>query len=304
MTVTDFNLLIGQVLPEPHAGLLSGILFGTKASLDLVLYDALVKTGTLHIVALSGTNITILTRLTNLVFLRLVGRRVASLLTVLIIIGFIAFVGPSPSVIRAAIMGCVSLLGVALGKQIWGLWSFLLAAGSMLIFSPGLITDISFQLSAGATLGMILFGGNTDGAAKYNPKIDSGKLNIALDEGSSNPVKLNPFSILKYLSLRSIFHFLSKTFGEDLRTTLSAQTITIPVIFFHFHRLSLISPLPNALIGWVMAPLTAFGLFTTAMAAIWLPLGRIFGWFVWVPLEYIIRVIMVTAKIPLASVGW
>ena len=60
-TLATFVEIINRVLPEPHAGLLSGILFGIKASISTELYDALVITGTLHIAALSGMNITILT---------------------------------------------------------------------------------------------------------------------------------------------------------------------------------------------------------------------------------------------------
>lgn len=62
-TLASVVASIYQVLPEPHAGLLAGILFGTKTSIAPDLYDALVVTGTLHIAALSGMNITILTKL-------------------------------------------------------------------------------------------------------------------------------------------------------------------------------------------------------------------------------------------------
>lgn len=156
LTMTAFTGLIGQLIPEPHAGLLSGILFGTKASMSRELYDALVQTGTLHIVALSGTNITILTGLVATALLWFVSRRVASLLTIVLIICFVWFVGPSTSVIRAAIMGCLSLFAVIFGRPVWAFWSWCIAVITMLLFSPGWLSDISFQLSALATLGMIL----------------------------------------------------------------------------------------------------------------------------------------------------
>lgn len=269
MTVADFSAIIAQTLPEPHAGLLSGIVFGTKATLSKSLIDSLIKTGTLHIVALSGMNITILASLVNLTLLRVISRRIASLLTVLAIVGFVWFVGPAPSIIRAAIMGIIALLSVILGKTYWALWSFLLAVGMMLVLNPQWITDLSFQLSALATLGIILFGGkNTD---------------------------------KKPLLVTSIAW---SSLADNLRLTLAAQVFTIPLILVTFHRLSFVSPLSNILIGWTIAPLTVMGWLVATLGWVWLPLGQVVAWPSWVFLEYLIRIIGITGAIPGASVGW
>jgi competence protein ComEC len=309
MSVSDLNLLISQLLPEPHAGLLSGILFGTKASLSTDLYNALVNTGTLHIVALSGTNITILSQLINQSILPIASRRVASLLTIILIIGFIWFVGPSPSVVRAGIMGCVSLLGLLFGKQIWALWTFMITVFIMLSVSPQLVSDLSFQLSAGATLGMILFGKKEEikptRATKSTAVIDEA---TAIKAANANEaIKAKPILVFPFLASKlqsSFFSHLARFISDDLRTTLSAQILTIPIILFYFHRISLISPLPNLLIGWVLAPLTAMGMVTVAADLIWRPLGQVCAWITWVPLEFVIRVIEVTGSLPFASIGW
>ncbi|MBI5449487.1 ComEC/Rec2 family competence protein, partial [Candidatus Gottesmanbacteria bacterium] len=217
VTIATFTALINQLLPEPHAGLLAGILFGAKAALSKELVAGLTTTGTLHIVALSGMNITILAGLVNMTLLRFIKRRVASLVTIMLIVGFIFFVGPSPSIIRAGIMGAISLLAIVSGRQTWGLLSWMLAISTMILLNPSWITDLSFQLSALATLGMILFGGKI-----ASPEVPQDSL------------------------------FLFWNIVEDnLRLTLSAQVFTIPLIFLHFHRISLISPITNLLIGWV-----------------------------------------------------
>ncbi|MFZ5844938.1 MAG: ComEC/Rec2 family competence protein, partial [Patescibacteria group bacterium] len=157
-TVQALTSVVNQLLPEPHAGLLNGILFGTKAMLSKELYQALVTTGTLHIVALSGMNITILINLVHLLFLGFISRRLSSLLTMGVITGFVWFVGPSASVVRAAIMGGIGLLAVVFGRQTWAILSWLLAVSTMLLLNFSWLTDLSFQLSALATLGIILFG--------------------------------------------------------------------------------------------------------------------------------------------------
>lgn len=257
VTVDTFTSIINQVLPEPHAGLLSGILFGTKASLSKDLIDALTRTGTLHIIALSGMNISIIADLSVTTFLRLVSRRVASLLTVLIIIGFVWFVGPSASVVRAAIMGSLTLFAVLVGRPNWSILSFVLTVSIMLLVKPSWISDLSFQLSALATLGIILFGKK------------------------------------------------QKNFIQDaLQTTLSAQVFTIPLILFTFRRISLVSPLTNVLIGWVIAPVTAIGMALAVLGWIWLPLGYVFGWVSWVLLEYLILMVQWTATLPFSSFNY
>ncbi len=257
MTISTFTSVINQVLPEPHAGLLAGILFGTKATLSKDFLDALTATGTLHIVALSGMNISILADLSITTFLRIVSRRIASLLTILIIIGFVWFVGPSASVVRAAIMGCLTLFAVLVGRPNWSIFSYILTVGIMLLVKPSWIGDLSFQLSALATLGIILFGKK------------------------------------------------QKNFIQDtLQTTLSAQVFTIPLILVTFRRISLVAPLTNILIGWVIAPVTAIGMAGAILGWIWLPMGVVFGWVSWVFLEYLIVMVEWTAKLPFSSLGW
>jgi len=161
ITVSTFTSVVNQVRPEPHTGLLAGILFGTKATLSTDFIDARTKTGTLHIIALSGMNISILAGISIAILLRFVSRGVASLLTVLIIIGFVWFVGPSASVVRVAIIGSITLLSVVLGRQTWTILTYCLTVGVMLLVKLGWTGDLSFKLSALATLGIILFGGKS-----------------------------------------------------------------------------------------------------------------------------------------------
>ena len=156
ITVATFISVINQILPKSHAGLLAGILFGTKATLFVDLVNALTITSTLHIVALSGMNISILAGLSITSLLLFVSRRVASLLTILIIIGFVWFVGVSTSVLRTAIMGYITLLVIALGQQTWSLLTYGVTIAVMLLIQPSWIASLSFLLSALATLGIIV----------------------------------------------------------------------------------------------------------------------------------------------------
>lgn len=256
-SVLGLTSVINQLLPEPHAGLLSGLLFGTKASLSKEFTQSLITTGTIHIVALSGMNITILGGLVARTLLPIVGKRIAGVLTLFLIVWFVFFVGPSSTIVRAAIMGSISLISVLLGREYIALLSWTLAVLIMLLVKFDWLFDISFQLSTMATLGIILFGRASKG------------------------------NIIK----------------DDLHLTLSAQVFTIPLIMFYFHRISLISPLSNIAIGWIIAPLTGLGWVTVMIGFFFLPLAQIIAWVDWALLQYLITVVTIISKIPGASIG-
>jgi competence protein ComEC len=262
-TVSDLVLVINRLLPEPHAGLLAGLLFGTKATLPDDFYDALVTSGTIHIIALSGMNIAILSHMVASSLTWSIGKRWATAVTLVVILLFVWFVGFSPSIVRAAIMGSLSLIAILLGRMYLSLLSWVVTVGVMLIINPSWIGDISFQLSTMATLGILMFGKST-----Y--------------KGS----------------------WLVSTVKENLHLTLAAQVFTIPLILFHFQRISLIAPVSNLLIGWVIAPLTALGWMTIFVGNFVLLGGMILAWIDWVLLEYIIRTVYIASLVPGASIGW
>lgn len=264
--INPFLPILNSYLPEPHASLLNGILFGVKATMPKDFYNALQATGTMHIIALSGMNISILVNLIARLTLFL-GRKRSIAFSLVAVWLFVWFVGSSPSVIRAAGMGSVSILGVYFGRQTFGLLTLLFVSGVMLLFDLSLVGNISFQLSFLATLGIILAGGKSE-CQKVSTK----------KQGLVSAVMNN------------------------FRLTLSAQLFTLPIILYNFHRLSLIAPLANVLTEWVIQPIMILGFIAGVLGVVWWPLGFVASWIVWVPLTYFIQVIQLLAKIPGASV--
>lgn len=273
MTLDALIAIPNALIPEPQAGLLNGILFGVKATLSKDLYNALITTGTLHIIALSGMNISIIVGFVNLFLLRFLKRPIANVATSFIIIGFISFVGISPSVLRAAIMAGITLLGISFGRQTWPILAWILAVIIMLVLNPLWFFDLSFQLSVLATLGIILYGKKSE-----------------QEKQETRDWRL--VSSLKRLV------------SDDLRVTLAAQVFTIPLIIFQFQRISLISPLTNILIGWLIGPVTLVGFILVIVGLVWMPLAHVVAWVLWMPLTVIIEVIRLTALVPFASIAW
>lgn len=261
-----FLSIINSLLPEPQASLLNGILFGTKAAMTKEFYTALRDSGVLHVIALSGTNISIIIDLLAKATL-FMGKKVSVVFTLILIIVFVWFVGASPSVVRAAIMGSMTLIAIFFGRQDWGLLSLFIASGMMLLIHADWLKDISFQLSFLATLGIIL--ANNIVERKQNP---------------------SPSKQLIYI------------FKENLAMSLSAQFFTLPVILYNFHRLSLVAPLANLLTGWVVQPIMILGFGAAFAGIIWLPLGFIPAWIAWVPLTYFVKVVELLSRVPGAAI--
>lgn len=299
-TVSTLTTVLGRLLPEPQAGLLAGILFGTRASLSRALTDAFISTGTIHIIALSGQNVSIVTSLVASSLTHIVSRRIASLLTLLVLGLFLWFVGPSPSLIRAVIMGSLTLFSIIFGKQHWSLLSLVLAVTIMLVLNPPWITDLGFQLSVLATLGIILFGGGTT--------IEGGRSKVVGEDRILKLEQSNLSSPIYPPRLFSIFYYLSSTFWrfiqDDLRITLAAQLLTTPLIFLAFKRISLIAPVTNILIGWTMPFLMGLGWVAAIAGYVWQPLGVLPAWGSWVLLTYVIRMVVWTGAFPISSLAW
>ena len=205
-----FSERLSEVLKEPQRSLAQGILIGGHGTLPKNIVDNFNATGTSHIIAVSGFNITIIViALASLAYV--VGRRISFWLASFAIIGFVIITGGSASVVRAAVMGFLLLLALNIGRQYSIVPSLFFAGLIMLIANPKILYwDVGFQLSFAATLGIIYF--------------------LPLLESFTQ--KIPVFTAIKILVL----------------TTLSAIVATLPIILFNFGTLSLSAPIVNVLI--------------------------------------------------------
>jgi len=237
--------LIGSYLPTPEAELVSGTLWGEKANLPKGFSSNLKRTGTIHMIVVSGYNIAVVAALLLGVF-KVLGRRAAFLLTITGIAVYTLMTGAEAPSVRAAIMGGIAVLGQTLGRQQLSLRLLVIAAVIMLLINPLYIEDLGFQLSFMATLGIILFG-NT-----RKPPVGAVQESPPLREHSDVP-------LLELVQKSTIL--------QELRTTLAAQVLTLPILAASFGQVSLISPLANLLVGWTIPYLMAGGAILTPLAA-------------------------------------
>ncbi len=145
-----------EVLPPKHAALMSGLLFGERAEFTDEFEDAMIKSGTTHIVALSGYNVAIIGITLSAMLSYFLNRRKAFYISVFAIISFILMTGAEASVVRAGIMGIVALFAERQSRIYSFRNAIVLAALVMLLFNPRLfVFDIGFQLSFAALLGIV-----------------------------------------------------------------------------------------------------------------------------------------------------
>lgn len=141
-------------LPEPQAALAAGLVLGERSALPSALSEAMRLTGTSHLLALSGANLSLLLALA-LPLARAVAGRLWLLPTLGLLWLFVGLAGPEPSLLRAAVMGTVGLAGLALGRPPDPYTSLALAGALLAGLSPAVLGDPGFQLSFLATLALI-----------------------------------------------------------------------------------------------------------------------------------------------------
>lgn len=258
---TIFTSLYHAYLPEPHASLLSGMIFGEKLETSKHFYNAVKETGLLHLVVLSGTNITLLGACIT-IFTRRLSRKLSAAATIFGILLFVLFVGADPPVTRAALMGSLALLAIIFQRKALALYMLFVSAGIIAVLKSEWLTSVSFQLSFGATLSIMLFGGTP-------------KRNV---EGT----------------IRRSLYYLE----QELRPSLAAQILTVPIIFWYFREISLIAPIANVLVSFAVGPLMAFGLLTAALGKVHMSLGLIPAYISYGLLHYMILTIETLSHIP------
>ncbi len=146
---------INSFLSSSASSLVNGLLLGLRQDLSDELKSNLKNSGTTHIVALSGFNITIIIAFFLSIF-KALPKRVTYLLSALAILAFVVMTGAASSVVRAGIMGGIFLLASMWSRRRHAGNALMLAVVVMILINPLILQyDIGFQLSMAATLGLI-----------------------------------------------------------------------------------------------------------------------------------------------------
>lgn len=267
-----FTDTLNLYFPEPHASLMNGILFGEDLQTRREFKDNLKSVGLIHLVVLSGSNITLLSSIISSITLRL-GKLSSLLCSITGVVLFVWFVGAEPPIVRAACMAVLASGAIIFGRQNIVLYGLILSLVFIGLIWPDWLTSISLQLSYAATIGILMFG---NGGYQNKPK------------HTDSQTDWLP-GILSYLK-------------DELRISLAAQVFTVPIIWVYFKQISLISPIANIAVAWCIAPLMIFGFCTSILGWVHISLGYLPSYVCFVLLEFMIWVVEVLSAVPYASI--
>ena len=262
---------IYRIFPDPESSLMAGILLGVDTGLTDRLQQAFKNTGTAHIIAISGFNISIIAGLFVTFFSKFLGPRRGSILAIAGIVFYTLLVGADAAVVRAALMGGLALFAKQVGRRQFALNTLLAVALLMCIWNPLYIWDVGFQLSFFATLGLILY---AEPFSQFANRI-----------------------ITRYFPSSTAEKF-AELFSEFVLLTLAAQVTTIPIMAYHFQRISLVSFLANPFILPAQPAVMILGGLAVLLSLIWLPLGQIAAWVAWPFVVYTIRMVELFDRVP------
>ena len=253
-------------IKTPESLLMGGLILGEKSDFDQALRQSFVNTGTIHIVALSGYNVTIVAEWIMKLFSQVphVPKNFGIGTGILAILLFIIMTGGSSTAIRAGIMATLVLVARATGRNYDVARALILAGVFMIILNPFvLVYDVSFQLSFIATVAVIFF----------TPKIEK--------------------------------YFLWVTDRFKLRdivsVTFAAYTFVLPFILYKMGNLSLVALPANVLILPFIPFTMMLGFITGFAGLVWYVFAVPFGFISYLFLHYELGVISFFSNIPFAA---
>jgi len=256
-------------IQTPESLLMGGLILGEKASFSAPMRKSFVDTGTIHIIALSGYNVTIVAEWLMKLFAQIpyASKNLGIGIGIFTILLFVLMTGGSSTAIRAGIMAVLALIARATGRNYDVARALILAGVFMILLNPFvLVYDVSFQLSFIATVAVIFF----------TPKIE------------------------KY------FLWVTKSFGlrDIISVTCATYIFIMPFILYKMGNLSIVA-LPANILILPLIPFTMFLGFLTSFVGLIsyvpsVPLGYISYLF----LHYELGVINFFANIPFASLSF
>lgn len=258
------NQIFNNFMSYPESGLASGLILGNKAWMDNGLYNDFIKSGTIHIVALSGYNISVLVKLVRDGLIYILPAIIIEYFLIVFIALFLLMTGFSVTGLRAGLMAIIIIITRSYGLMAQKDRLLVIAGTLLLLWRPySLWYDLSFQLSIIATFSVLF---------------------------------LAPIIELKYL------YKIKNNFLRDLfATTIAATIFTMPIIMHSVNQVSLVSLFANLIIGPIVPIATGLNLILIFISFI-APLAYVFGGIASVLHGFILFVTHFFAQLPFAQI--
>lgn len=248
------------------AALVPALVVGDTAALPETVVDDMRASGLSHVTAVSGANVAIVLAL-MLLLARWIGVRGAWLLLIglLSVAFFVVLARPEPSVLRAAVMGVITLAAVLRGGQRRPVGALAAAVVLLLVIDPLLAAELGFVLSVLATAGLVL---------------------------------IAPWWVER---LRSV---MPLRLAQGLAIAVGAQLMVSPVIAAVSGRLEPVALLANVLAEPAVAPATVFGFLAALVSPVSPTIAHWLAWCAVQPAAWIVAVAQWCSSLPAATLPW
>jgi competence protein ComEC len=268
---------LARALPEPQGSLAQGILLGMRGNIPRPLNQAFSRTGTAHLLAISGLHIAIVIGMVLSLAILTFGRQRSIYIWLALTATWLyaLLTGMRPPVIRAAIMGSLFLTAEFLGRQRSAITALAFAAAVMVGIDPQILWSVSFQLSFLAMTGLILL---------YPYFQTQGRKGITALSGDRE-------------AIAATSHMVTDSFA----VTLAAIVAVWPLIAYNFGIVSLVA-LPATFFSLPALPAIIVTSSLVAFAGLFAPfVAQILGWLGWLFLSYLLLVVRGFDALPLSS---
>jgi competence protein ComEC len=246
-----FITTLNELFIAPASGLLAGIIIGDTSSLDNTLLDIFRAVGLIHIVVLSGYNITLVANFFIRAFAPL-GYYRRLVVAMIALVFFIAIVGVSQTALRAGIMALCAFSARYFIRPYMITRGIALALVIMTWISPyAILFDLSLQLSFLATIGIVY---------------------------------IFPLLQFRYESVAE------NSFGEILLQTIAVNLMTLPLIIYQMGYFSFVSFPINVLVLGMIPWITVFGFLTVFIGMVFFPFGKIIAYPIQIIIDGIIKI--------------
>lgn len=279
-----------NILDEEQSALCVGILIGDREKISDITEDNFKKSNLTHMLAVSGSHITyIIVALTTI--LSKTNRKFSLITTIFFLLFFTVLTGFTASVLRASIMGIITLLASILHRKSDTINNLGISSIIILIYNPYLLVDAGFLLSYAGTIGIILF----------SKKISNG-ISIIVNKINPNLLNKEQNNNSKIFFIKSIIEKIILYIISSLSVTLSANIVIIPIMAYMFSTISFTFWISNILAGPVMEVVTIFGFIVYFISIIFPILAQFLGIALNLLLTVLLKIAEISSKIPGASI--
>jgi competence protein ComEC len=268
---------IARTIPEPQASLAQGVVLGIRYNIPQPVKDDFARTGTAHLLAISGLHLSILAGILLSIGIRLFGKRryIYTWLALGVIWLYALITGLNPPVVRGAIMASLFLSAELLGRQRTAITSLAFAAAIMVGIDPPILWDAAFQLSFLGMAGLIFI---APPLMRLGRKIDE----VTIGE-------------------EGVGASLANIITDSFSVTLAATIAVWPVVAHYFGIVSLVGPLATFLALPALPALIVLGAVGGIIGLAFLPVAQGIGWLAWLFASYMLFIVRGLASLDISA---